>query len=154
MLNNNLPSSFKGFSTHFSAPDEKGVKVSKQACGKKIRHAIEIVTIESFFKKNLHFDVTQNLSAYDWLVLPEQKLLSITSGKIFHDDLNLKKAISKFSYFPKDVWLYLLAAQWTRISQEEHLTGRCGEVNDELGSKIIATRVNYLPLKRQASGLF
>jgi hypothetical protein len=34
-----------------------------------------------------------------------------------------------------------LAAQWQRISQEEHFMGRCGQVSDELGSRIIAAQI-------------
>ncbi|MFC1723505.1 DUF4037 domain-containing protein, partial [Nanoarchaeota archaeon] len=35
----------------------------------------------------------------------------------------------------------LLASQWTRISQEEPFMGRCGELDDEIGSRIVATRL-------------
>src|SRR5204863_4867462 len=47
----------------------------------------------------------------------------------------------RFAYYPRDVWLYLLAAQWKRISQEEAFMGRCGDVGDELGSRIVAARL-------------
>src|SRR5690606_11764447 len=40
-----------------------------------------------------------------------------------------------------DVWLYLLAAGWTRIGQEEHLMPRAGYVGDELGSALIGSRL-------------
>lgn len=141
MFSRELPHTFEGFLTHFEAPDEKGIKIYGKIKRGKIRHRIELFSIESFFKKYLNFDVKQDISIYDWLVFPEQKLLTITAGKVFHDDLGLKKLIEKFQYFPKDIWYYLLASQWTRISQEEHFMGRCGELNDEIGSKIIATRL-------------
>ena len=141
MLGNELPYSFRGFSTHYGISDDDGVKILQNINKGKINHRVEIFTIESFFKKYLHFDINNDISVSDWLVFPEQKLLTIASGKIFHDDLNLKETIERFRYYPKDVWYYLLASQWTRIAQEEHLTGRCGEVNDEIGSKIIAARL-------------
>lgn len=141
MFSRELPYNFRGFSTNFGAPDEKGVKVSAKIKSGKIQHRIEIFTIESFFKEYLNFDINKGISVYDWLVFPEQKLLTIVAGKVFHDGLNLKKTIKKVFYFPKDVWLYMLASQWIRISQEEHFMGRCGELNDEIGSKIIATRL-------------
>tara|TARA_Y100000034_G_scaffold100307_1_gene123562 strand:+ start:1001 stop:2074 length:1074 start_codon:yes stop_codon:yes gene_type:complete len=140
MFSKKLPYTFKGFSTHFGAPDKKGIKVSKKINKGKIRHRIEIFSIDSFFEEYLNFNI-KKISVYDWLVFPEQKLLSIVGGKVFHDDLELKKIIKKFEYFPEDVWYYLLASQWKRISQEEHFMGRCGELNDEIGSKIIATRL-------------
>ena len=49
----------------------------------------------------------------------------------------------KLSYFPRDVWLYLLAAQWARIGQEEHFVGRSGEVGDEIGSRLLAARLAH-----------
>ena len=45
-----------------------------------------------------------------------------------------------FSYYPQDVWLYILAAQWIKIAEEEAFLGRSGEVGDELGSMVIAVR--------------
>lgn len=72
---------------------------------------------------------------------PEHKLLAITKGKIFHDNLELKKVTQKFKYYPRDVWLYLLSLHWARIGQEEAFVGRCGHVGDELGSRIIASRI-------------
>jgi len=136
MFSKQLPCTFRGFSTNFRMPDEKGVNGSK-----KIKHRIEIFSIDSFFKEYLHFDIKKDISAYDWLVFSEQKLLSIAAGTLFFDGLNLKRTIKRFQYFPKDVWYYLLASQWMRISQEEHIMGRCGELNDEIGSRIIATRL-------------
>jgi hypothetical protein len=47
----------------------------------------------------------------------------------------------KFSYYPEDVWLYLLACQWKKILEEEAFVGRTGYVGDELGSIIIAARM-------------
>jgi hypothetical protein len=37
--------------------------------------------------------------------------------------------------------LYLLAAQWRRIDQEEPFMGRCGQLGDELGSRLVAARL-------------
>jgi hypothetical protein len=75
------------------------------------------------------------------LNFPENELASIVNGKVFHDDLGLKRIRQKFEYYPRDVWLYLLAAQWHEISQEEAFVGRCGDVGDELGSKLITSRI-------------
>jgi hypothetical protein len=55
--------------------------------------------------------------------------------------VGLESLRTKFAYYPHDVWLYLLAAGWTRIEQEEHLMGRAGSVGDEIGSAIIASRL-------------
>jgi hypothetical protein len=61
---------------------------------------------------------------------------------VFHDGLGQLEPIrAKLHYYPHDVWLYLLAAQWRRIAQEEAFVGRCGQVGDELGSRLVAARL-------------
>lgn len=44
-------------------------------------------------------------------------------------------------HYPHDIWLYLLASEWTNIAEEEPFVGRCGDAEDELGSRIIAARL-------------
>ena len=56
----------------------------------------------------------------------------MTGGDVFHDESGLADLRERFAYFPKDVWLYLLASGWMRISQEEHLMGRAGYRGDEI----------------------
>ena len=46
-----------------------------------------------------------------------------------------------FPWYPHDVWLYILAAGWQRIAQEEHLMPRAGYAGDELGSSIMGSRL-------------
>jgi hypothetical protein len=46
---------------------------------------------------------------------------------------------AKLAWYPDDVWRYLLAAQWGRISQQEAFVGRTGEVGDDLGSALVAS---------------
>jgi len=66
----------------------------------------------------------------------------LTSGRVFHDGLGqLVPLRARLRYYPDDVWLYLLAAQWRRIGQEEAFMGRCGQVGDDLGSRLIAARL-------------
>jgi hypothetical protein len=51
----------------------------------------------------------------------------------------------KFHYYPRDVWLYQIEAQWIKIFEDREFISRCGDVGDELGSIIIAARqVNKL----------
>jgi hypothetical protein len=71
--------------------------------------------------------------------VPQQKLLEVTAGRVFHDGLGeLASVRSKLTWFPPDIWRYILAAQWTRISQQEAFVGRAGEVGDDLGSALVA----------------
>lgn len=142
-LRDELPRTFRGFPTSFSAPDSEnqGVQLLDFSQSGPINHRVEIMSLERFFDDYLGFDITAELNAYDWLSFPGQKLRTIIGGKVFHDDIGLQDARNRFSYYPQDVWLYLLACGWARIEQEEHLMGRAGYVGDEVGAGIIAARL-------------
>ena len=141
VLSERLPYKFRGYPTNFGKPDEFGVQLLEEIRKGPVNHRVEIFTIRSFFKEYLYFDPHREVKTSDWLRFPEHKLLTITKGKIFHDALNLDKTRKRFNYYPRDIWLHLLSLQWYRISQEEPFMGRCGDVGDELGSKIIASRL-------------
>lgn len=139
-----LPSTFHWYSTHFSSPNpnDNGVQhLSEAKEWEPINHRIEILTIKDFFEDDLWIDPNKEFTISDWLTFPEQKLRTIKSGKIFHDDLWLKEIQKKFEYYPIQVWYYLLASEWSQIWQEEAFIWRCWEVEDELWSRIIATRI-------------
>jgi len=105
-------------------------------------HGIQLTTIQQFFRGAVKVDLREELSALNWVLIPQQQLRSVTAGRVFCDDLGeLEPARARLRYYPHDVWLYLLAAQWMRISQEEHFMGRCGQVGDDLGSRLIAARL-------------
>ena len=142
VLSNNLPSEFLGYSTNFSKPEPNGVRHPEQLATGPVNHMIQIYTPSGFLRTRLGFDVSQTISVFDWLTFPQQRLLELTSGEVFHDGIGeLKNIRKRFSYYPRDIWLYLLAAQWIRISQEEAFVGRTGDVDDELGSQIVGTRI-------------
>jgi hypothetical protein len=48
---------------------------------------------------------------------------------------------ASLEWYPRDVWLWLLACQWRRIDQEEPFVGRTAEVGDELGSRVLTARL-------------
>ncbi len=90
----------------------------------------------------LDFDADAEITPADWLTFPQQKLRTLTEGAVYHSGLGDLDALrERLSYYPRDVWLYLLAAGWMRISQEEPFVGRTGDVGDELGSRVIAARL-------------
>jgi hypothetical protein len=77
-----------------------------------------------------------------WLTLDEQQLRAIVCGPVYRDDTGeLALVRERLRWYPHDVWLYLLASQWQRISQEEAFPGRCGDVGDDVGSLIVASRL-------------
>ena len=140
-LSHNLPHRFRGYPTSFGEPDEAGVRLLKEVETGPINHMIHIETIEGFFGWYLGCNPYQRVSAADWLAFSEHKLLAVTSGQVFHDGLcELEDIRGMFHYYPRDVWLYQLAAQWIKIFEEREFVGRAGDVGDELGSMVIAAR--------------
>ena len=107
-----------------------------------VRNLIEITTVDAYFRRYLGVTSDAELTALDWLVLPQQQLLEITAGEVFHDGLGtLQPARARFAWYPHDVWLYRMRAQWARIGQEEAFVGRTGQAGDDLGSRIVAARL-------------
>jgi len=138
-LSRNLPHRFRGYSTHFGKPDEVGVRLMSDTDSGPVNHMIHIETIENFFGWYLGCNPYESLTAADWLSFSEHKLLGITRGKVFHDGLGqLEEVRRKFHYYPRDVWLYQLAAQWIKIFEDREFVSRCGDVGDELGSMVVA----------------
>jgi len=141
-LSAQLPYEFMSYSTNYSEPEPNGVRLPVKITRGRINHMVNIYTVGSFFKSRLGVNPYKEFSALDWLIFPQQRLLELTSGEIYHDGLGeLEKIRTKLKYYPGDVWLYMLAAQWTRISQEEAFVGRAGDVGDELGSRVVAARL-------------
>jgi hypothetical protein len=143
LLADRLPRRFGGYPTNFSDPDplDHGVQHLQEVDDGPVNHRVEVLTAAAFVLQQLNFDLAEPLQPVDWLTFPEQKLLTITAGAIFYDAVGLNDVRSRFAYYPDDVWLYLLAAGWARIGQEEHLMGRAGQVGDELGSALIGGRL-------------
>ena len=142
VLSENLPCDFLGYSTNYSEPDANRVRHPIRIKHGPVNHMVQVFTLKSFFEARLGFDPTKTIRVTDWLTVPQQRLLEVVSGQVYHDGLGKLRPIrEKLRFYPKDVWLYLLAVQWTRISQEEAFVGRTGDVGDELGSKLVAARL-------------
>ncbi|MDQ6602372.1 MAG: DUF4037 domain-containing protein, partial [Chloroflexota bacterium] len=132
-----LPQTFRGYPTRFSRGAD-GVLLPDSPA----QHYVLIASLPRFFVRHLGFDPTGEITAVDWLACPQQTLLEMTRGAVFHDGFGaLTTARPRLAWYPDEVWRALLAAQWQRLSQEEAFVGRCGEVGDELGSAVVAARL-------------
>jgi hypothetical protein len=142
-LGEHLPRTFRGYPTNFTPPDPEdgGTQLLRAADTGPINHRVDILTVREFWLDYLGFDVDHAIEPIDWLTFSEQKLLTLTAGAVFHDDIGLQAVRDRFAYYPRDVWLYLLAAGWARIGQEEHLPGRAAYAGDEIGSALIGARL-------------
>jgi len=140
-MSNELPVRFKGYPANWSKPDEKGVQVLQETEVGPVNHRVDVLTIRLFVKSLLGINLYQKIDVIDWLTFPQQELLCLTAGKVFHDDLDLQLVRSMFKYFPEEVWIYIIGSQWMKIAQEEAFSGRCAELGDEIGSRIITARL-------------
>ncbi len=142
-LAHNLPYRLRGYSTHFSPPDPNDSNVQHRRAIESgpVNHRVEILTLRRFLADYLAIDSERPLDAADWLTLPAQKLRTLVAGAVYHDDVGLAALRQRLAYYPHDIWLYLLAAGWQRIGQEEHLMGRAGQVGDEIGAALIGAQL-------------
>ena len=135
-LAHKLPFTYKGYSTHFVDDYLMGERSEYP-----ITHRARTFSVNSYFSNFLGFNPLQGVSEIDWLRTPELLLRNIKYGQIFHDGLSALQKIKKvLNWYPDDIWYYLLACQWGRIDQEEPFMARCGDVGDELGSRVVAAR--------------
>ncbi|WP_026790437.1 DUF4037 domain-containing protein [Pleomorphomonas oryzae] len=115
--------------------------VADDALG-RVNHGVEVFTTAGILRTRLALAPQQPLDALTWLSLPEQRLIELAMGEIFHHGLGeLGRLKQTFSRCPRDVVLYKLAAQWRRIADEQAFVGRAGYVGDDLGSRIVASRL-------------
>jgi hypothetical protein len=107
-----------------------------------LEHGLEVHTLEGTLERLLGLRAGEEMTPLTWLGFAEQRLLAFTAGAVFHDDDGrLTAAREQLAYFPDDIWLYRIACQWRRITEEQAFVGRAGYVGDEIGSRVIAGRL-------------
>ncbi|MBI4789022.1 MAG: DUF4037 domain-containing protein [Chloroflexi bacterium] len=143
MLRQHLPHVFCGYPVGVVAVlDEPGIHRMQMAADGPVNHRVCVTTVCAAALRNLGYDVNQPPTAADWLTFPTQKLRELTAGAVYYDGVGeLTRLRERLAWYPRDVWLYLLAAGWQRIGQEEHLMPRAGFVGDEMGAAIIGSRL-------------
>ena len=132
MLASRLPESFGGYPVAFPVTEPGGTA----------GHRVQVAGLGAWLTGRLGFDPRREVTLLDWLATPAQRLAEVTAGEVFHDGPGeLTRVRARLAWYPRDVWLYLLACQWQRIGQEEAFPGRCVEAGDNLGSVIVAARL-------------
>ncbi|MGH8935766.1 MAG: DUF4037 domain-containing protein [Acidimicrobiia bacterium] len=123
-----LPKDFEGWPVRFPAWRSG-----------RIDHHVEVTTVADWLEAHLGFDPRPSMTSARWLATPQQLLLEVTAGEVFWDDTGELTAVRKLlSWYPDDVWLWVMACQWHHLSEVEPLVGRTAEVGDELGSRTLA----------------
>lgn len=129
-LESALPDTFLGWPTHYGWD------------AVPVQSHVVVTDLSSWLREHLGVEPREGMSTIDWLAVPQQLLLQVTAGRVFHDGEGELTAVrDALSWYPDDVWRWLLACQWRRLDQEEPFVGRTAEVGDELGSRILAARL-------------
>jgi hypothetical protein len=128
-----LPQAIAGVPTRFARPTAQ----APDAFG----HGVEVTSIREFFRRWIGCDPRQPLTTVEWLAAPASRLRTVASGSAWHDDDGeLGAARARLRWYPDDLWRGLMAARWRRLAEQEAFPGRCGEVGDELGSRLVGAR--------------
>ncbi|MGA8113395.1 MAG: DUF4037 domain-containing protein [Actinocatenispora sp.] len=145
LLAERLPKRIRGWSTHFRQSEDPTDPVGQMTdTDGPVSHRIEILDVDGWLTAQLGPGAADPSGpvTVDWLTMPQQRLAEVTGGAVFHDGTgDLTAARRRLAWYPEQVWRYLLACQWQRISQEEAFVGRCAEVGDELGAAVVAGRL-------------
>jgi hypothetical protein len=148
ILTRNLPETYKGFPTNwnFDLPDNGGrPEFSPEGL---INPNISIETVGQFVREELGIEYPSSIFNKEWLTFSEQELLHLTSGKVFHNTLHeLDDMQAYFKYYPHDIWLFKMRSLWKSIAEEQAFVGRCHDVKDTLGERLIATRITNKLMK-------
>ncbi|MFF8442769.1 DUF4037 domain-containing protein [Streptomyces californicus] len=159
LLAERLPKDVRGWPTNFRHADPADPVGHMEPTEGPVHHRVAVRDVGGWLHEHLGIRVPRTagegeahgramageglgLTARDWLALPQQRLAEATGGAVFHDGVGaLTRVRRELAWYPDEVWRYLLACQWQRISQEEAFVGRCAEVGDELGSAVVAGRL-------------
>src|SRR5262249_55490750 len=111
-----LPDEFRGWPTRFGWD------------AVPVTHRVEVAPLGSWLENRIGFDAREAIAPVHWLCAPQQRLLEVVSGAVFHDpDGELEAVRATLAWYPHDVWLWLLACQWRRLDQKESFVGRTAE---------------------------
>ena len=74
VIDDGLPEAYRGHQVRFFAWQDRTV-----------RHHVEVITVADWLREQLGA-LPEKLHPVHWLGLPQQRLLQVTAGAVFHDD--------------------------------------------------------------------
>jgi hypothetical protein len=143
LLAERLPKQIRGWPTNFRESIDPLDPVGHMELSEgRVNHRIGVYHLAGWAHEQLRLGPSLQPTTLDWLAMPQQRLAEVTGGRVYRDDLGgLTEVRARLAWYPDQVWRYLLACQWQRISQQEAFPGRCSEAGDELGSAIVTARL-------------
>jgi hypothetical protein len=140
-LRDHLPVSFRGYPTNFGPAGDPIRRMTAVPQG-PVDHKVEVTTVRAYGRAQLGFDPLGGVTAGDWLSAPQQRLLGVTAGAVFRDDMGeLTEMRRRLAWYPDDVWLALMARQWSRVAEREAFPGRAASVGDALGCRLLVGEI-------------
>ncbi len=111
--------------------------------GEQPEPQVVVATLPVWLRGEFGWDLNdRDVSAVDWLLMPQTRLLGLTRGAVFVDpEGDLAHLRRRLAWYPDPVWWWLMARQWQRLAQEEPFVQRTAEVGDQLGSAVMAGRL-------------
>jgi hypothetical protein len=107
-----------------------------------VTHHVEVWTLENWLAKRLGYDPRDGMPNARWLAAPQQSLLHVTAGAVFNDETGeLKSVREQLSWYPKDVWLWIMTSAWQRVQDTEPMVGRTAEIGDEVGNRLVIAKL-------------
>jgi hypothetical protein len=126
-----LPDSFQGHRVRFAFSGHQAPRLG-----------LEVTSPTRFAHDRLGFDPTDGATTTDWLSVSGQAALEVVGGEVFTDQVgDLTRLRRALSWYPDDLWRYVVACDWQRLNQELPLMARAGDRGDDLGSRTIAARL-------------
>lgn len=130
-LDRSVPESYRGLPTRFPVTGDMLPSLR-----------IDVDTTPGFLRERLGFDPCRGMTTPDWLSLSGQAVLEVVAGPLFSDRAgDITTARRALSWYPDDIWRYVLACDWTRLAQEMPSAGRAADVGDDIGSRVITARL-------------
>ncbi len=135
LFNAKVPPFLMGYPTKYTVYKDQNCRFRIPSGDGSGEVNIEITTHNKYFSENLGVVIPND--DMDWLSLPENKLLEITSGEVFFDGNGELTALRDFykAYYPLNVWKYRLAYAWQSLGWDIDLIGLCDARSDFLSSR-------------------
>lgn len=141
VLAHELPFEVHGFPVNYTRHADGTLK-NELATSKPQNIEVPILTVAEFAQNQFDHEIPKPLTMIDWLTISSQTFAEVVYAAVHIDKVGELTALrEQLTWYPHDIWLYLLASSWERLGQEEHLMPRTGFVGDELGSSVIGGRL-------------
>lgn len=133
-----IPILFQGYPARFSLDEFHEVLIPYN--GTTNMHHIAITSVSRHMRIQLGLQSPQ-LTLYDWLVIPEQKLMEWTRGKIFTDPVGeITEVRMTLTYLPDEVWRYKLKYAWSSF-RHLYVAGLAALREEALSARLLLNRM-------------